>query len=68
MEGNNRHGGNSRQQSSAMVFTCHDCGAVFVFSVAEQGFYRSKQLSIPKRCKACRAQRKARLVPDKGTV
>ncbi|PIP65501.1 zinc-binding protein [Candidatus Peregrinibacteria bacterium CG10_big_fil_rev_8_21_14_0_10_49_16] len=39
--------------------TCGDCGATFDFTEAEQEFYDSKQLSAPKRCKACRQARKS---------
>jgi DNA-directed RNA polymerase subunit RPC12/RpoP len=46
------------------ILHCVDCGRDFIFTVAEQLFYQSKQLSQPKRCRECRAERKARLVPD----
>lgn len=38
--------------------TCIECGTEFIFSVGEQQFYSAKKLSLPKRCKACRDQRK----------
>ena len=42
---------------------CCDCRQAFTFCVGEQLFFESKGLSIPKRCKTCRAARKAKLVP-----
>ena len=36
---------------------CVDCGASFVFSAAEQSFFREKGFSDPKRCKPCQALR-----------
>jgi len=45
---------------SDQQISCSDCGDVFLFSDAEQAFYREKGLAAPpKRCKACRAARKA---------
>ena len=39
---------------------CSECGASFVFSESERQFYETKGLSgPPKRCKTCRAARKA---------
>lgn len=47
---------------------CKDCGGSFIFTEGEQGYFKSKQLSEPKRCPACRAKRKATLVPDQRQV
>ena len=42
------------------VLTCADCGIDFVFSASEQEFFAQKGFtSAPKRCPACRAQRRA---------
>ncbi|MGH2446738.1 MAG: CxxC-x17-CxxC domain-containing protein [Candidatus Limnocylindria bacterium] len=42
------------------VINCSDCGIDFVFSVSEQEFFAEKGFSsAPKRCSACRAQRRA---------
>ena len=42
------------------VITCTDCGIDFVFSASEQAFFAEKGFaSAPKRCSACRAQRRA---------
>jgi len=49
------------------TLTCKDCGATFKFTAGEQKFYWTKNLhSPPKRCPACRAERKKRINPDKG--
>lgn len=40
------------------VITCVDCGLAFTFSAGEQEFYAEKDLSEPKRCKDCRAQKR----------
>lgn len=39
--------------------SCGDCGADFNFSADDQEFYSQKGYSSPKRCPACRANRKA---------
>ena len=38
--------------------TCKQCGKEFVITGSEIQFYRSKNLSIPKRCKDCRTKNK----------
>jgi len=39
---------------------CLDCGTEFVFSARDQEFYAEKGFTNePKRCKECRAKRKA---------
>ncbi len=48
--------------------TCCDCGVAFTFSVGEQLYFKSMQLSQPKRCPQCRATRRNRIVPDLGRV
>lgn len=38
---------------------CQDCGATFIFTEAEQAFYKEKGFdNEPKRCPECRAARK----------
>lgn len=49
-----------------VLLVCIDCNSQFIFSIGEQSFYKSKALSIPKRCSACRQKRKANLVPDEN--
>jgi CxxC-x17-CxxC domain-containing protein len=40
------------------ILKCIDCSEEFVFSAAEQSFFREKQFrNEPKRCKACKAKR-----------
>ena len=53
-------------QLEDLTLHCVDCRQDFTFTAAEQSFFYSKQLSVPKRCPACRAERKARLVPDQA--
>jgi hypothetical protein len=38
---------------------CSDCGQSFNFSQGEQEFFQKKGMSEPKRCKDCRAAKKA---------
>ncbi|MCF7845765.1 MAG: zinc-ribbon domain containing protein [Candidatus Peribacteraceae bacterium] len=39
--------------------TCEECGKDFVFTQGEQEFYEEKGFTPPKRCKECRAAKKA---------
>jgi DNA-directed RNA polymerase subunit RPC12/RpoP len=42
------------------TITCKDCGKEFVFTVAEQEFYKEKGFTNePVRCPDCRKKRKA---------
>lgn len=41
------------------VCTCADCGEQYVLTVGEQKWYAEKGYPEPKRCKDCRAKRKA---------
>ena len=43
---------------------CCDCGAQFTFNAGEQAYFKSKQLSQPKRCPRCRERRRNSIVPD----
>lgn len=38
---------------------CADCQRAFTFSASEHDFYQQRNMSDPKRCKDCRAARKA---------
>lgn len=41
---------------------CVDCGNEFIFTARDQAFYAEKGFNNePKRCKACRDQKKARM-------
>lgn len=39
--------------------TCAECGTAFPFTEREQEYYTERNLSQPKRCKACRDSRRA---------
>ncbi len=39
--------------------TCSDCGQEFTFTAADQAFFSERGFSTPKRCKNCRAAKKA---------
>jgi CxxC-x17-CxxC domain-containing protein len=41
------------------TLTCADCGQEFVFTASEQQFYTDRGFSDPRRCRNCRAARKA---------
>ncbi len=45
--------------STDRTLTCADCGQEFVFTSNEQDFYSERGFSDPRRCPACRSQRKA---------
>jgi hypothetical protein len=47
-----------------MNLFCKECGAEFTFTVGEQKYFSSLDLSIPKRCPICRKKRRLSLVPD----
>jgi hypothetical protein len=44
---------------AAQFLKCVQCGEEFVFTAGEQKFYAERDLLPPKRCKECRAVRKA---------
>jgi CxxC-x17-CxxC domain-containing protein len=43
------------------TLTCADCGQEFVFTASEQQFYADRGFSDPRRCRSCRAARKAQM-------
>lgn len=47
-------------QDQDMVLNCWDCKVDFTFSAGEQDFYKKNSLSEPKRCKDCRAAKRAK--------
>jgi DNA-directed RNA polymerase subunit RPC12/RpoP len=53
-------------QEASMTITCIDCGETFDFTHGEQAYFRSKQLSEPKRCPKCRRIRRLSIVPDEA--
>lgn len=54
------------QTDEDIILHCVECKRDFVFAAGEAKYYRSRLLSLPKRCPSCRAERRARLVPDEG--
>jgi CxxC-x17-CxxC domain-containing protein len=44
---------------SDVEITCAECGTQFPFTEREQEYYTERNLSQPKRCKACRDSRRA---------
>ena len=51
------------------TLNCIDCKTQFSFSAGEQSFYADKDLTPPKRCKDCRAIKKAkRFTQPDGTA
>jgi len=48
-----------------LVLPCCDCGKAFTWAAGEQAYYKSKELSQPKRCPACRELRRKRIVKVK---
>jgi CxxC-x17-CxxC domain-containing protein len=49
------------------TLTCADCGQEFVFTASEQQFYADRGFSDPRRCRSCRAQRKAQMGSGEGS-
>lgn len=41
------------------IHTCKDCGKIFFINAKEKDWYAKKKYQLPKRCKACRASRRA---------
>jgi hypothetical protein len=39
---------------------CKDCGEVFVIEPGERTFFESRDMQLPKRCKACRISNRKR--------
>ena len=48
------------------TITCCDCNEPFTFTDGERGFYKSKNLTPPRRCQNCRALKKAKREGFKG--
>jgi hypothetical protein len=51
-------------QEEAMTLSCRQCGRDFLFTVAEQEFYREKGFNTPRRCKECRTNGKVQIEPE----
>jgi hypothetical protein len=41
------------------LITCADCGEPFIFTAAQRREYEKRGYSDPKRCRLCRAKRRA---------
>jgi len=50
------------------TIACVDCGNKFIFTVGEQRYFLSKELSEPKRCRECRLVRKLTLNKGGGEL
>ena len=48
-----------KQTMPDVEITCAECGTAFPFTEREQEYYAERNLSQPKRCKACRDARRA---------
>ena len=51
-------------EGKTYLLKCIECGADFL-TEGEKGYYKSKWLSMPKRCKPCRDKRKFRLEQER---
>lgn len=43
---------------------CKECGDNFVLTVNDQKWYQDKGFTFPKRCKSCRALRRAKVIGE----
>jgi len=43
------------KQDSDIKIICRQCGKEFVFTAAEQEFYKQREFSLPRRCRECRS-------------
>lgn len=46
---------------------CKECGEKFTLTVDDQEWYKSKGFQEPKRCKSCRALRRAKVIGREDT-
>ncbi len=53
------HGPRREMNMPDVEITCAECGSAFPFTEREQEYYAERNLSQPKRCKACRDARRA---------
>ena len=49
----------SEHDNADLLLVCCDCGAAFVFTAGERMYFTAHSLTLPKRCKPCRAARRA---------
>lgn len=43
---------------------CKECGDTFVLTADDQKWYKEKNFAEPKRCKSCRALRRAKVIGE----
>lgn len=55
-------------QAQDQTITCRDCRVDFVFTAGEATYYADNALHPPKRCKECRAKKKAMAQNDNNTA
>ena len=48
------------QNQKGLVKICRDCKSEFIISEGEQRFFEYRNLTLPTRCKQCRAKKKCR--------
>lgn len=44
------------------IIKCKECGDNFTLTVDDQNWYQNKGFTEPKRCKSCRALRRAKVI------
>jgi hypothetical protein len=49
-----------KRELSDITLACRDCGGEFTLTGGEQDFFDSRDMPWPKRCKPCRAAKRAK--------
>lgn len=49
------------EQIDAKEMTCNDCQKTFYWTKGEQDFFAKKGFTAPKRCMACRVERRKKM-------
>jgi hypothetical protein len=55
-----------RTTDASQRLECKDCGDMFELTAAERQFFTSRGLSLPKRCKPCRAYKRQERAEGQG--
>lgn len=55
-----------QNEPAPVIIHCADCRQEFTFSVGEQEFFADRNFTPPKRCRDCRAARKAQRQTAEG--
>jgi hypothetical protein len=50
------------------TIVCATCGIEFTWTAGEQRFFDSRSLRPPKRCKACREQKRRHWEPEESAI